>query len=181
MVRVIDTIASDQQLQSHWIYRIVAIIIDWIIILIAVWIISIPIAIGSFLSGRGMLWGFGSLFTFAIWFLYVFILEGIKGKTIGKHLLNLRVVTIDGGPIDIAKSIIRNISKIHGILLFLDWLAGMATDGDPRQRFLDRIAGTVVIRMDTQENFQGAYPPPPMAKPYVSHRRPPHPPPRRPR
>ena len=181
MARAIDTFGSDQQLQSHWIYRLVAIIIDWVIVWIAVMIISFPFVIVSQFAGRGAFWGFSSFLFFTIFFLYILCFEGIKGKTIGKHLLHLQVVTIDGGPIDIAKSIIRNISKINLILLLLDWLVGLATDGDPRQRFLDRIAGTMVIRMDVQEQFHGAYPPPP-AMPYHSHRRPPHmPPPRRPR
>jgi uncharacterized RDD family membrane protein YckC len=155
----------------------VAIIIDWVIVWIAITILFLPFAVLSYYSGRGAFWGVGSLLPFAIFFIYILILEGVKGKTIGKHLLHLQVVTVDGGPIDISKAIVRNISKINGILLLLDWIVGIATDGDPRQRFMDRIAGTLVIKMDVPEQIQGAYPPA-SAIPIRGHRRPP---PHRPR
>jgi uncharacterized RDD family membrane protein YckC len=183
MVRAIDTIGSDQMLQSHWVYRIVAIIIDWIIVWVALVIMAFPFAMLSLYSGRNVFWGASSFFFAAVFFLYTILLESTGGGTIGKRLLRLQVITIDGSPIDISKAIIRNISKVNSILLLLDWIVGLATDGDPRQRFLDRIAGTLVIRMDVQEQLAGAYPPPPPAMPYDSRRRgtypPPPPPPRR--
>jgi ribosomal protein S27AE len=73
---------------------------------------------------------------------------------------------------------IRNVSKIYWIFLLIDLLVGGLTQGDPRQRFLDRIARTTVTRVDQQaymeEQFRmmqhvpprptppppGAYPPP---------------------
>ena len=108
-----------------------------------------------------------ALITGIIWFFYFFILEGISGATLGKRFMNLRVVPTLG-EMSIVKSIIRNISKIYWLFFLVDWLIGFVTEGDPRQRFMDRIANTTVVRTDAQEVFTGAYQPPsgPMPAPY---------------
>jgi hypothetical protein len=46
------------------------------------------------------------------------------------------------------------------LAFLIDWLIGFVTDGDPRQRFLDRIANTSVVRTDVQEIIPGAFQPP---------------------
>jgi hypothetical protein len=122
------------------------------------WITAIVIPGGVFVL---------ALITGIIWFFYFFILEGISGATLGKRFMNLRVVPTMG-EMGIVKSIIRNISKIYWLFFLVDWLIGFVTDGDPRQRFMDRIANTTVVRTDAQEVFTGAYQPPsgPMPAPY---------------
>jgi uncharacterized RDD family membrane protein YckC len=145
MVSALDLIGRDTQLQSHWIRRIIAIIIDFIIVIVifGLWdFLFLPFYMGI------------------IWLLYTIILEGLHGATLGKRFLNLRVISLEG-PMDIVKSLIRNISKIHGLLLLLDWIVGFVSHGDPRQRFLDRIAKTTVERIDQGEHFPGAIQAPP--------------------
>ena len=147
MVKAIDIIANNTDLQTHWFKRLIAIIIDWIIVAIAWWIISIPLAVGSFLFFGSFGFGrFGIIF-WILWFLYMVVLEGSRGATIGKSIVNLRVQSFDGR-MDFVKALVRNISKVHGLLLLLDWIVGILIDGDPRQRFLDRISNTVVVRTD---------------------------------
>ena len=164
MVKAIDLIGSSSQLQNHWVRRFAAIIIDAIIIQVISWIIF-TVAIGF----PGV-WTFTIIpfFSGLIWLGYSAVLEMMMGATIGKQLFSLRVVSLEG-PMDIVKALIRNVSKIHGFFLLVDWLLGFFTDGDPRQRFLDRFAGTTVVRTDAQEIFMGAFQPPtgPLPAPYA--------------
>ena len=163
MVKAIDIIANNPDLQTHWFKRLIAIIIDLIIVIIAWWIISIPFAIGSFLFFGSFGLGRFGIFFWILWLLYTVVLEGARDATIGKSIVNLRVQVFDGR-MDFVKALIRNISKIHGLLLILDWIVGMVIDGDPRQRFLDRISNTVVVRTDYEERF----PPGPAGSPYYN-------------
>jgi hypothetical protein len=121
-----------------------------------------------------------ALITGSIWLIYSVILEGMGGATIGKRLMNLVVVSVEG-PMDLMKALIRNISKIYGLIFLIDWLIGFITDGDPRQRFFDRIANTTVVRTDVQEIIPGAFQPPggpipapvaPQQAPYTGPRQP---------
>lgn len=165
MVKALDLIGDNSQLQGHWVRRIVAAIIDGFIMFVIWIVIGAIIAIASVFIPGGLL--ILPLFSGLLWVLYSAVLEGMGGATIGKRVLNLQVVSIEG-PMDFIKAGIRNISKIYWLLLLIDWLVGFVTEGDPRQRFMDRIAGTSVVRTDAQEIFVGAYQPPagPMPAPY---------------
>ncbi|UCE73448.1 MAG: RDD family protein [Methanomassiliicoccales archaeon] len=157
MVKAMDMIGENSQLQNHWVKRIVAAIIDGIIMFFIWWIIVIGIAFASiFLPGGFLIMPF---FSGILWILYCGFLEGTTGATLGKRVMNLQVVSLEG-PMDLGKAFIRNITKIYWLILALDWLVGFITDGDPRQRYLDRIANTTVIKTDEQEIFQGAFQPP---------------------
>jgi hypothetical protein len=60
-------------------------------------------------------------------------------------ILGMEVSAIDGF-MDFPKSLLRNLTKFFWFILpALDWVIGMATEGDPKQRFMDRVAGTIVI------------------------------------
>ena len=91
-----------------------------------------------------------------------------SGATIGKKVMNLRVISTSG-EMDAGKAAIRNISKIYGLFLVIDWLVGFITDGDPKQKWLDRTAGTTVIvtttltdqQQHTYQSQQAKYAPPP--------------------
>ena len=77
-------------------------------------------------------------------FIYSFAMEASSGATIGKKAVNLRVIPITG-KMDAGKAVMRNVSKIYGLFLMLDWLVGFVSDGDPKQKWLDRVAGTTVV------------------------------------
>jgi hypothetical protein len=152
---------GNKALQEHWLRRFIAIIIDNFI----VWI---PLTILSFLSFFWFfgIWAWGWLFTWVFFFLYCVVLEISMGATIGKKLMSLHVVGIQEQRTPMMV-LVRNISKIFGILLFLDWLIGMLTPGDPRQKYTDRMIGCTVARTDQkaymEEQFRVAqfYRPPP--------------------
>ncbi|MDI6916225.1 MAG: RDD family protein [Thermoplasmatales archaeon] len=195
MVKGIDLIGKDKNLQNSWIKRIIAYIIDAIIITVAMVIVILlltaigtVIIVGSAMSGDvssilgGVFLGtaiiiLGAVFSLLIGVIYWVYFEGKKGTTPGKHFLKLRVAG-STRKMDYGKAFIRNLSKIFGgaltmiifsglgtigailsiinIFLVLDIIVGFVTEGDPRQRFLDRIAGTTVVRTDIQETFAPA-------------------------
>ncbi len=137
MTSAMDIIGSDEALKDHWIKRFIAIIIDYIIV-------AVPLTI---LSNFLLNWNFG-LYYFSsmgiIFLLYFLITELAMGASLGKKIMKLRVIAFSGD-LDIGKVVIRNISKINSFLLLIDVIVGMLTEGDPKQKYLDRIAGTSVV------------------------------------
>jgi len=59
--------------------------------------------------------------------------------------MNLKVTTTDDKIPTFALALIRNVSKIYSLLWLLDVIIGMATVGDPHQKYTDRIAATTVV------------------------------------
>ena len=157
---------------THWIYRLIALIIDSIITGIVggiiYWILLIPLLFTSTtVFGITVLstpwWGGVFLLPFIyglILVLYSAILEvSWGGMTVGKKLLGLQVKTTSGGKVTFDKAFLRNISKIYWLLLLLDWLLGILTPGNKMQKYTDRMAGTVVAQ--TNQPFGTTPPPPP--------------------
>ena len=166
MVTGLNIIGQNKALQDHWIRRLFAYIIDAIILFVVVSIVLIVAIPFAWLTAGfgGVFFGFGALVYLLFALLYWTVQEGFWGATIGKRVVNLRVVGTSG-PMDLVKAGIRNISKIYWLFLLLDWLVGLATEGDPRQKFMDRFAGTTVVRTDPQaymeEQFRQMGTPPP--------------------
>jgi uncharacterized RDD family membrane protein YckC len=148
---------------THWIYRVIAYIIDSIIIGIPVAIIYFVIILAAVIANPFFVvyggWLVLPLLFGILQFLYYMILDTAWGGTIGKRLMGLQVQMVNGGKVPFEKSFIRNISKIYPLFLFLDWLIGVVTAGDKRQKFTDRYAGTIVIQ--ARQAFQSVPPPPP--------------------
>jgi uncharacterized RDD family membrane protein YckC len=165
------TTESSGQLDfMHWLIRLIAYIIDSIIIFIVTTILGIIIAVIVALSvlTTGSLFFYGGIWlTFGLFgllsILYFIILDVYWGATIGKRVMGLEVQLVKGGRISLDKSFIRNISKIFPLFLFLDWLIAVVTPGaDRRQKYTDRYAGTTVVQV--RQAFQSAVPsasPPP--------------------
>lgn len=84
-----------------------------------------------------------------LWFLYVWLLEGLLGATLGKFILNLRVRRLDGSGIGLSKSLIRNLSRV--VDAFAVYLVGflIANFSKRKQRLGDHLAGTVVVQGDS--------------------------------
>jgi len=125
--------------------RLIAGIIDSIIIGIISTIISLLAAIPALLVGAPF---FAVTFPFLhgiLFFLYATFLESIYGTTIGKQIMNLRVTTMEGKLASLNRTFIRDISKIYWLLWLIDTLIGMATAADPHQKYSDRFAGTTVV------------------------------------
>ena len=156
---------------SHWLIRLIAFIIDMIIVGIPAYIIYFFALFAALLSGSISFIVLGTWLVFPLFYgillvIYSVILEVYWGATIGKRLFGLQVQLINGGKVTIDKAFIRNISKIYAyeFLLLLDWLIAVLTPGaDKSQKFTDRIAGTTVVQV--RQAFQSTAPPPPPPPP----------------
>jgi uncharacterized RDD family membrane protein YckC len=146
------TNSSSEQLDfNHWIFRLLAYIIDTVIIAIVVsilWTFSTlgSIATNSFWGGTALYW---VTFPFLIGLLEVFyfvIFEMLFGSSIGKRLVGFQVMLTSGVRVSVKNSFMRNISKIFWVLLILDWLLGVISPGsDKRQKYSDKYAKTIVV------------------------------------
>jgi uncharacterized RDD family membrane protein YckC len=86
-----------------------------------------------------------------------------SGRTLGKAVLGLRVVTRDGGPVRFRHAAIRGIVGLVEVLI-LPFIAVFTTALSPaNQRVGDAMAGTIVIRQRTSERMPVAlhFPAPP--------------------
>lgn len=147
-----EKIGSDTKLQDHWIRRLVAFIIDAIIVGIAALIIAAIISIPLILmaAATGLPWFvfnpfIGPFFWGILGVLYFALLESWYGWTFGKKIMNLKVAKINGQKPTLDVALIRDLSKIYWILTLIDVIIGLATPGDPHQKISDRIAGTTVV------------------------------------
>lgn len=147
MVTGFDIIHNNRPLQKHWIRRAIAFLIDLMVSSLAAYILLLPFRIGT----GGMMINFPVL-AGIIQVFYSAVFEYNNRQTIGKMIMDLKVEALMGG-LSLNECIIRNFSKIHGLLVFLDVVVGLATTGDPRQRYLDRVAETTVISSPEPKHF----------------------------
>src|SRR5207245_615376 len=94
-------------------------------------------------SAGGALAGLLSL---AITLGYFIMMEGQRGATVGKMALGLRVVNMDGTPITMNQSVIRNLLRIVDALFVYLVAAILIWNSPLKQRLGDRVAKTMVIR-----------------------------------
>jgi len=145
MSTAFEKIGTDRQLQDHWIRRLIAGVIDYVIIWIIAWMILVLAQLQALLLGPVPFFiGPSELFHGVIFFLYASFFEFRFEATIGKQIANLKVMTTQGKMASLDRTLIRSISKIHWVLWLTDTLLGMATLGDPHQKYSDRFAGTTV-------------------------------------
>lgn len=80
---------------------------------------------------------------------YFILLEAKYGKTIGKEIMNLKVVREDGSKIGGKESIIRNLLRVidEAVSFFLVAIVSMALS-DKNQRVGDRAANTMVVQQE---------------------------------
>ena len=140
---------------AGFLIRLVAYIIDDIIItigsLIIMWVFGMmPMLSGSAMSGGEfsfgvvqvlgiivqLVWGFGYLIYF--W--------TSSGQTPGKMIMGVKVVAVDGGPVTVGKAILRIIGYfVSGIVIYLGFL-WIIWDKE-KQGWHDKIAGTYVVKV----------------------------------
>ncbi len=115
--------------------------IDFAVRVAGLLLMSIPLAfLGDF--GQGL---YACLMFLTMW-AYTIVQEAIWGRTLGKRVLNLRVVAHDGAPIGWMASITRNLLRTVDMLPFGYALGLLSSLFDPHGRRLgDLVAGTVVV------------------------------------
>lgn len=121
--------------------------------------IGLAIAASTTLGAVG-LGGFGLGLTLAGWFVLAFFYGGVfeaywNGQTPGKRLVGIRVLTIDGRPINGVQAVLRNVLRMADMLPFLFAEVGLlglyqvglwTMIGNGRfQRLGDLVCGTMVV------------------------------------
>ncbi len=108
----------------------------------------VPAAIAALAYVAGLSLTQGVLLVVIGWTLYYFFaLESDKGQTLGKRVMNLRVVSADGSPASmeqIAKRTLVRVLDGHIVGLIV-----MLASGERRQRLGDMVAGTIVTEAET--------------------------------
>lgn len=74
---------------------------------------------------------------------YFTLLEGATGKSLGKHLMKIKVYQEKGGEAGFARAMLRRVGLITPFISLIDALAIFWTPR--RQRIFDLVAGTVVV------------------------------------
>jgi len=139
MVIAFDQIQHDKALQDYWVKRCFAAVIDAILILTPVYVL-----LGLMFVMSGSLMAMGGIILGFVWFLYSAFFEIGVGATIGKMLLGFKVVSTEG-KLEPSQLIVRNVTKVFALLVVLDMLLAFLTETtDPRQRYVDRMAKTVL-------------------------------------
>jgi uncharacterized RDD family membrane protein YckC len=97
------------------------------------------------------------LFTFPFWFtiIYNFVCETLlRGQTMGKKVMKIKVVRIDGKKLGATDYFLRSIFQLVDYFFTLGILgAVLISSSDRKQRMGDMAAGTAVIRLSTDRRF----------------------------
>ena len=145
-----ETLTKDQKAQEYWVERLIAIVVDLVIVYVVLGIVTLLISIPAFLTGGfgffGALFG-GLAFLWGLVFvLYNAFMEMSSGASIGKKLFHLKVTSKTGASPNFGEAFVRNISKIYWLLLLLDVVVGLAITKDYHQKYSDHFMGTKVVR-----------------------------------
>jgi uncharacterized RDD family membrane protein YckC len=135
--------------------RLLALIIDGVVCIpLIIPCLLVMRFLGSTGAGVGFLYLAASL-------LYFFLLELHTGQTVGKRLAGLRVVRVDGRPVDVmgigARNGLRLIDGIPGLPLV--GALSMTLTGERRRRIGDLAARTMVVEADQHEFLRGPWSP----------------------
>ena len=146
-----ENIAFDYRLAGPF-RRLLAYIIDLIVRGIVFWAAAIGIGIVFGMAGLG---GFGVMILLLLWFAMDWFYGGIletywNGQTVGKKLMRLRVMTINGQPINGMQAMIRNFLRlVDGQPVSTCLVGALATMSNKRfQRIGDLTGGTMVVVED---------------------------------
>jgi uncharacterized RDD family membrane protein YckC len=144
---------------GRWSARFWAWLIDVILIIC---FLNIIIGIFDQIWELPLLWDFrhGELSAVAFEMLLIFaywtVMEGSRGQSIGKMVMNLRVVNRDGSRITYTTAAVESLPKAFLnipfiIILVLDCLIGWLAMPGSKLRVFNRISNTIVIKTDYRE------------------------------
>ena len=128
-------------LLASWSDRFLAWLIDFIIIGVVLLIITVStVGVGS-----GVF-----LLQSLVFFVYWTYTESTRGRSLGKSVLKLMVVTKSGEPIDLTKAAIQSFGK--AFIMPIDVILGYLLFQEHRQRLFSKLADTVVIKLHVEES-----------------------------
>jgi len=133
---------------AKWTDRFVAWLIDFIIIsVISTSIIFVLFGTIYYEYEEEGFWAESSTYipTSIIFFGYWVILEYKTGQTIGKKILNLKVVNVSGNKVNLKGILISSFGK--SFLLPVDVILGWILTNEKRQRVFNKLGDTIVVKI----------------------------------
>jgi uncharacterized RDD family membrane protein YckC len=146
----VDAVMKESSAQIYWVRRVIAFVVDALIVYFAVGLLAILVA-ASFLvlSVPGVftavLVGVFSFLAGIILVLYFIAFEVLAGASIGKRVMGLKVVTSGGRAPNAVEALVRNVSKLYWLLLVLDVIVGLAVSKSYTQKYTDKLMSTSVV------------------------------------
>ena len=131
--------------------RALAYLIDWFVISATLMILAQILAIIVITFSLFIVYNFFVYLLPVFILIYFVYLETKKGKTIGKDILDLRVVSEEGENITYREAIIRNLSKLYWLPIIIDIIIGKYF-GDSDERILGQWSKTMVIELENHSD-----------------------------
>lgn len=150
----LSALMAERTAQEYWLKRLVAFVVDAIIVYLVVGIIVAAAALPAYFTSLfvpgatanvSFFGGFFAAIANLLFVLYFTVAEAEYGKTVGKHFMGLHVQTDSGQRPNMGTSLLRNVSKIYWVLLLLDVVVGLALDVGYTKKFSDKYLGTRVV------------------------------------
>jgi uncharacterized RDD family membrane protein YckC len=144
-----ENYGSDSKITlAKWTDRFFAWLIDFIIISsISTMIIFLSFGSMYYEFDEGGLWAENTQYIPAsiLFFVYWVILEYKTGQTIGKKILNLKVIDIRGGKPKLSGVLLSCFGK--SFLLPFDVILGLILSNEKRQRIFNKLGDTVIVKI----------------------------------
>lgn len=141
---------------AKWTDRFLAWIIDFILIsTISTAIIFLTFGTIYYEPDEGGFWAENTQYipVSALFLIYWIVLEYKTGQSIGKKILNLRIVALDGEKPSLKGIVLSSLGK--SFLLPIDVLLGWILTNQKRQRIFNKLGDTVIIKIKETEDNSG--------------------------
>jgi uncharacterized RDD family membrane protein YckC/DNA-binding transcriptional ArsR family regulator len=107
-----------------------------------------PSAISILPAGNAPISSFSVALFLILFWVYLTLLEGFAGQSMGKRIMALKVVSIDGKKLFYDHAAVRNFGKVF--LMPFDLLFGFRLHDKRFIRYFDKFSGTTVIDLQNQ-------------------------------
>lgn len=129
----------DKNLKDLWVRRTLAALVDFLITLVIAFLILYFLHPMSYMD---------TLYLFLVqgpvWYVYSVVFDAVTGKTPGRYIFKIRAVAFVGD-LSLGQALLRNLTKLNSLLALADAIAGLSTEGDPRQRYTERVLDSLVV------------------------------------
>ena len=123
--------------------RVIAYVIDFFVVSAFMWIVSYLLSIFINPYNSYAVYMYFPYVVPVLCLVYFIGLEKLKGATVGKALMYLRVISRNGYPISWIQAIIRNLTKVFWFPIIFDWAIGKIIRRN--DRILGLFTKTIVV------------------------------------
>ncbi len=104
--------------------RIIAYVLDFFVVSSFMWIVSYLCSMFLNYNNMFAIYQYFPYVVPVIGIIYFVFCDKVKGSSVGKALMYLRVVSVNGFSITWSQAIIRNLTKIYWFPIIFDWAIG---------------------------------------------------------